>query len=93
MIEAELKLSPRQREVLILICEHGATDGEIAEALDLAIGTAKTHVRLVLKAAGARSKVDLVRWFYTQRTQSNDSVTKTAGRASRGRKPCHTRRK
>jgi DNA-binding NarL/FixJ family response regulator len=52
-------LSPRQVEVRDLLLE-GRTNAEIAAALSISIATAKLHVHAVLRATGARNRIDLV---------------------------------
>jgi DNA-binding NarL/FixJ family response regulator len=53
------RLSPRQREVLGLVMK-GRTNQEIADRLALALPTVKLHIRSLLKAAGARSRTEVV---------------------------------
>lgn len=53
------KLSPRQREVLELVFQ-GKSNLEISEALSIKTGTVKLHVHSVLRAAGVRSRTELV---------------------------------
>lgn len=48
-------LSPRQLEVLRALL-RGASDRQIAEALDIGETTVKSHVRAVLQALGVRSR-------------------------------------
>jgi DNA-binding NarL/FixJ family response regulator len=52
-------LSGRQREVLELVMQ-GKSNGEIAAALGLALPTVKSHVHGILRAAGLRSRTQLV---------------------------------
>ncbi len=53
------ELTPREREVLELL-RLGITNKEIAEALKVAPGTIKTHVREVLDKLGAMSRTEAV---------------------------------
>jgi DNA-binding NarL/FixJ family response regulator len=53
------RLTKRQRAVLALIMQ-GRTNQEIADALAIALPTVKLHVRAILKAAGARSRTQVV---------------------------------
>lgn len=53
-----LTLSERQRDVLDLVLQ-GKNNREIAEALDIALPTAKFHIRNILGAAGVRSRTEL----------------------------------
>jgi DNA-binding NarL/FixJ family response regulator len=50
-------LSSREREVLALVA-GGASNKEIAIALDLSISTVKFHVAAIMEKLGARSRVD-----------------------------------
>jgi DNA-binding NarL/FixJ family response regulator len=52
-------LSSREREVLALVA-GGASNKEIAIALDLSISTVKFHVAAITEKLGARSRVDAV---------------------------------
>ena len=53
----ELKLSPRQRQVLELLVQ-GKSSKEIARALNIAVSTTKIHTSLVLKALGASNRTE-----------------------------------
>jgi len=52
-------LSSREREVLALVAE-GASNKEIAIALDLSVSTVKFHVAAITEKLGARSRVGAV---------------------------------
>jgi PAS domain S-box-containing protein len=52
-------LTPRQAEVLRLL-EHGRSTGQIAEDLHLSTETVRNHVRALLRALGARSRLEAV---------------------------------
>jgi DNA-binding CsgD family transcriptional regulator len=52
-------LSSREREVLALVAQ-GASNKEIAIALDLSVSTVKFHVAAITEKLGARSRVDAV---------------------------------
>jgi DNA-binding NarL/FixJ family response regulator len=52
------KLSPREGQVLALV-KDGYSNKEVAEALRIALPTAKTHVRSVLRKMGAHSRLQL----------------------------------
>lgn len=52
-------LTPRQSEVLRLL-EHGRSTRQIAQELHLSPETVKNHVRAVLRAFGARSRLEAV---------------------------------
>ena len=53
------ELTPREREVLELL-RLGITNKEIAEALNVAPGTVKTHLREILDKLGAMSRTEAV---------------------------------
>jgi PAS domain S-box-containing protein len=52
-------LTPRQAEVLRLL-EHGRSTEQIAEELHLSIETVRNHIRAVLRALGAHSRLEAV---------------------------------
>jgi DNA-binding CsgD family transcriptional regulator len=52
-------LSPRERDVLRLVAE-GLTDAQIAERLEVANDTARTHTRNALQKLGARTRAHAV---------------------------------
>ncbi len=52
-------LSSREREVLALVAQ-GASNKEIAIALDLSVSTVKFHVAAIMEKLGARSRVEAV---------------------------------
>jgi len=55
----EPRLSPRQREVLELLCS-GASEKEIAAALEVSIHTVHDHVKALHRAYGVRSRGELM---------------------------------
>jgi DNA-binding NarL/FixJ family response regulator len=55
----ELHLTPRQSEVLELL-ERGRSTRQIAEELHLSIETVRNHIRHVLRAVGAHSRLEAV---------------------------------
>jgi PAS domain S-box-containing protein len=55
----ELPLTPRQAEVLDLL-ERGRTTRQIAEQLHLSIDTVRNHIRHILRAVGAHSRLEAV---------------------------------
>ena len=55
----ERRFTKRQEEVLQLLAE-GLTDSEIARRLHLSVGTARTHVKHIREALGARTRGEAV---------------------------------
>jgi DNA-binding CsgD family transcriptional regulator len=55
----DLPLTPRQAEVLELL-ERGRSTTQIGEELHLTIETVRNHIRHVLKATGAHSRLEAV---------------------------------
>jgi PAS domain S-box-containing protein len=55
----DLKLTPRQAEVLDLL-ERGRSTAQIAAALSLSTETVRNHIRHVLRATGAHSRLEAV---------------------------------
>jgi DNA-binding NarL/FixJ family response regulator len=55
----ELRLTPRQAEVLDLL-ERGRSTRQIAEELHLSIETVRNHIRHLLRAMGAHSRLEAV---------------------------------
>ena len=53
------RLTPRQLEVLALLCE-GLPNKVIARRLDIATGTVKIHVGCILRELGASSRLQAV---------------------------------
>jgi PAS domain S-box-containing protein len=58
-------LSPRQTQVLRLLAE-GASTREIAEMLNVSTETVRNHVRHILRALGAHSRLEAVALAYQQ---------------------------
>ena len=55
----ELRLTPRQAEVLELL-ERGRSTRQIADELHLSIETVRNHIRHLLRAMGAHSRLEAV---------------------------------
>jgi PAS domain S-box-containing protein len=55
----DLRLTPRQAEVLELL-ERGRTPKEIAAELHLSVETVRNHVKKLLRAVGAHSRLEAV---------------------------------
>jgi DNA-binding NarL/FixJ family response regulator len=53
--DAAQQLTTRQREILVMI-HRGRSNTEIAEALNLTVGTVKIHVTAIFKALGVRNR-------------------------------------
>ena len=56
---SELQLTPRQTQVLELL-ERGRTTSQIAEELHLSTETVRNHIRNLLRALGAHSRLEAV---------------------------------
>lgn len=52
-------LTPRQNEVLHLL-EHGRSTGQIADELHLSTNTVRNHIRHLMRALGAHSRLEAV---------------------------------
>ena len=55
----EIKLTPRQEQILYLIQERGSSNKVIAKTLGITESTVKLHVGLVLKKYGVRNRTQL----------------------------------
>jgi PAS domain S-box-containing protein len=55
----DLRLTPRQSEVLELL-ERGRSTGQIADELQLSTETVRNHIRALLRAVGAHSRLEAV---------------------------------
>ncbi|MFV3126040.1 LuxR C-terminal-related transcriptional regulator [Niveispirillum sp. KHB5.9] len=53
--DAGKQLTPRQREILSMI-RNGRNNQEIADTLDLTVGTVKIHITAIFKALGVRNR-------------------------------------
>lgn len=53
--DAGKQLTPRQREILAMI-RNGRNNQEIADMLDLTVGTVKIHITAIFKALGVRNR-------------------------------------
>ncbi len=52
-------LTPRQRQVLQLVCNRGLSNKKIASALNIAESTVKIHISAILKSFGVRNRTQL----------------------------------
>ena len=62
-VAANIKLTPRQRQILELLGEGASTD-DMANTLQLSGETVRNHVRHVLRALGAHSRLEAVALAY-----------------------------
>jgi len=58
---AYIELTPREKEILKLVCEEMSTQ-EIADRLFISVHTAETHRRNILSKTGCKNSVGLVRY-------------------------------
>jgi PAS domain S-box-containing protein len=77
-------LSPREREVLGLICQ-GLTDNQIAEELNVSRNTVRNHVTTIYGKLGVHRRSSAIVWarergFIGHRTGSNDTATRRSKR-------------
>lgn len=56
---SEIKLTPRQHQILALIKERGASNKVIAKTLNITESTVKLHVGIVLKKFGVKNRTQL----------------------------------
>lgn len=56
-------LSPRQREVLQRLVEHGGTNKQIARAMGITASTVKNHLDFAFRKLGATTRVQAVLAF------------------------------
>jgi len=55
----EIQLTPRQQEILDLICRRGASNKKIAQILNISESTVKVHVSAILKSYRVRNRTQL----------------------------------
>ncbi|WP_199808226.1 response regulator [Streptomyces sp. NRRL S-1022] len=60
---AETYLSPREFDVVRLVAQ-GLTNAEIAEALNITVGTVKTHLTNIQAKLSARNRVEVAVWAW-----------------------------
>ena len=60
-IASEIRLTPREREVLSLICKE-LTTSEIAEKLFVSVNTIETHRKNLLSKTGSKNSIGLVKF-------------------------------
>lgn len=62
----EPRLTPRQRDVLLELVEHGAGNERIGRALGLSARTVKIHLQAVYRELGVRSRGEAIRLALTR---------------------------
>ena len=55
-----IKLTPRQSEILALVCNRGLSNKKIAGILKISESTVKVHISVILKIYGVRNRTQLV---------------------------------
>lgn len=58
-INSDIKLTPRQTQILKLICNRGAPNKTIARMMDISESTVKLHITAILKKFGVRNRTQL----------------------------------
>jgi DNA-binding NarL/FixJ family response regulator len=58
-VSSEVKLTPRQKQILLLIKERGASNKVIAKTLNITESTVKLHVSIVLRKFGVKNRTQL----------------------------------
>jgi len=61
-IKRRYKISEREFEISMLVC-HGFSNKEIANDLQIVLGTVKTHIRNVYRKVHAKNKITLLLRF------------------------------
>lgn len=55
----QIRLTPRQAEILSLVCNRGISNKKIAQMLDISESTVKVHISAILKAYRVRNRTQL----------------------------------
>jgi DNA-binding CsgD family transcriptional regulator len=55
----QIKLTPRQEEILSLVCNRGISNKKIAQMLNISESTVKVHISAILKAYRVRNRTQL----------------------------------
>jgi DNA-binding CsgD family transcriptional regulator len=63
---AELRLTRRQRDVVFLLVEHGASNEQIADRLGLSSRTIKIHLQAAYRQLGVRTRGEAIRLVLTR---------------------------
>ena len=59
-IKKEIQLTPRQKEVLTLVCSRGLSNKKIASVLKISESTVKVHIGTILKSYCVQNRTQLV---------------------------------
>jgi len=73
------ELTPRQLEVLRLV-SAGCTNQEIAELLDISVGTVKNHVHAILEALKVSSRAEATKAFREMKALESQATDAPTGR-------------
>jgi DNA-binding NarL/FixJ family response regulator len=65
----EIRLTAREREVMELLSD-GKSNKEIARALDIAVDTAKSHLRNVMKKLALHTRLEVALYFHREVAES-----------------------
>jgi DNA-binding NarL/FixJ family response regulator len=69
----EIVLTPRQQQIVKLMCDRGASNKVIAKMLNISVSTVKLHVTALLKKYKVKNRTQLV-LFATQSQKKNNTV-------------------
>lgn len=69
-VQGRYDLTPREREIAELICQ-GLRNCNIANVLDIRLGTVKTHTRNIYRKVHVRSKIGMLLRFVTDTRDSS----------------------
>ena len=60
MINQQIRLTPREQQVLEILVERGATNKQIARSMRIVESTVKLHMTRILKKYGAKNRTQLM---------------------------------
>lgn len=66
-------LSPRQKEILKILCTTGAKNKDIAENLGISPYTVGVHLQSIYNKLGIHKRTRLVAWYWKQDKKTRES--------------------